>query len=339
MKKHLFLFLLSFLLLNTSNQVEAQNKPKSKRTGTIYKKDGTIISGNVKNFEGKPSFEKVHPWYLYKRIFNKDLPNYFSMGPQAINKIKIKPNNEKKFVEIPLEEVEGIMFERTFKEGGGEKIYYKTFIGPKFYGKGKKKEKVQKVAVPTLTEGKAINTYGTIYPLRKMIIFFPGVIFETGPPEALGIILIENTEKKLALSLDFIREEKTYSKAKAERREKSDKNKNHNTLNELFGDCPETKPLIDKYYINRIEDPKERKKAAIAYNEKYKKNVKNFKKIVRKDRKKATADLYFSMYEFDLLEIIRTYEKNCLPIDEFDPRHENYQKEFDLINRIKNDSL
>lgn len=335
MKKHFFVVLFSLLLLNITQQTQAQNN--SKRIGTIYKKDGTVITGNVKNFAGKVSFEKVDPWYLYKQFFDKDLPNYFALGPQAIDKIKIKPFNEKKFQEVPFEEIDGIMFQRTFKNGNTEKVYFKTFVGPKFYGK--RKDKDQKIAIPTLTEGKVINTYGTIYPLRKMWIFFPGILVETSAPEAIGIILIENTQKKLALSLDFIRDEKTYSKRKANRRERSSNNKNHNTLYELFGDCPETKPLIDKYYIKRIEDPKERKKAAIAYNETYKTNTKNFKKIISKDRKKATTDLYFELYEFDLLEIIRAYEKNCLPIDEFDPRHEMYKKEFDIINRDKKDTL
>lgn len=338
MKKHFFLLLFSILLLNSTNQLHSQNKSKSKKNGTIYKKDGTVITGNVKNFVGKISFEKVDPWYLYKQFFDKDLPNYFALGPQAIDKIKIKLENEKKYQEIPLEEINGIMLQRTFKDGGSEKVYFKTFIGPKFYGN--KKDKIQKIAVPTLTEGKAINTYGTIFPIRKIWIFTPpGIMVEPSPPDALGIILIENTQKKLALSLDFIRDEKKYSKRKADRREKSNKNKNHNTLYELFGDCPETKTLIDDFYIKRIEDPKKRKKAAIAYNETYKKNLKNFKQIVGKDRKKATADLYLELYEFDLLEIIRTYEKNCLAIDEFDPRHEMYKKEFDIINRDKNDTL
>lgn len=337
MKKNTLLLIFSLVLINTLNTVYAQNKTESKKTGTIYKKDGSIITGKVKNFAGKPSFEKVDPWYLYKAIFNKDLPNYFAIGPQQITKVKVKPENEKKYQEIPLEEIDGIMFKRTFKAGGGEKVYYKAFVGPKFYGN--KKEKDQKVAIPTLTEGKAINTYGTIYPMRNMLITFPGLIFEMTPPEPLGIILIENTQKKLALALDYIKLEKTYSKSKANRREISDKNKNHNTLNELFGDCPQTKALIDKYYIKRIDDKKERKQAAINYNKLYKENTKKFKRIIKKNRNKATAELYLDLYEFDLMEIIKTYEKNCLPIDEFDPRHIEYKKEFDIINRIKNDSL
>lgn len=337
MKKILSLLLLSLSLLNTTNVLYAQKNNKTQKTATVYKKDGTIITGNVKNFEGKISFEKVDPWYLYKRLWKKDMPNYFALGPQALEKIKIKPNNEKKFQEIPLEEIEGILFKRSFKGSGGDKVYFKTFIGEKYYGKKRNKE--EKIALPTLTEGKAINTYGSIFPIRSIWPFFPGVLIETKTPEALGVMLIENTNKNLSLSLSYIKEEKSYSLNKAKRREKSNKNKNHNTLKALFGDCPETMALIDKYYIKRIENTKERRLAAEAYNETYKKNVKNFKKIIRKDRNKATGELYLDLYEFDLAEIIATYEKHCLPIDEFDPRHEQYKKEFDIINRETKDTI
>jgi len=336
MKKNTLIILLIFCFFSFNTNVSAQNKSKSRKEATVFKKDGTSVSGNVKNFYGAISFEKVEPLYLIKRLFNKDLPNYFGDGPQSLKKIKIKTPGSKKFEEIPFEEVEGVLYSRSFKTSGGDKTYFKAFSGPSFYGKS---SKTINLALPTLTQGQVINTYGSIYPIRKMILIFYPILFEVGSPDALGYVSIENKKKKIAISLDLIQQEKKYSLAKVKRRAESSRNKNHNSIMELFGDCPEVASMIDKYYIKRIENTTERKQAAIKYNEIYRNNLNKFKKIIKKARYKATPELYLELYEFDLTEIIRTYEKNCLPIDEFDPRHENYIKEFDLINRQMKDSL
>ena len=272
-----------------------------------------------------------------KALFNKNVTNFFWNGRGgSLKNITVKPNGAKKFEKVPFEELDRVVISQTSKKGETTTTEFVALSGDNFYGK--KKNKKNKTLVPTLTKGERINTYGTIYPLRKLMSI-EVFIFELGTPDAVADLLIENKQKNLTLSKSFIELEKTYSSKKAKRRSKRKNNKNFNTVYELFGDCPETKELIDKYYIARIEDKSERKKAAIQYNKTLLKNTKTFKKIIRKDRKKATADLYLELYEFDLLEIIRTYEKNCLPIDEFDPRHDDYKEEFDIINRQKRDSI
>lgn len=336
MKKITLLFLFSFLTLSNSLSTFAQSNSRTKKIGVVYKKDGSKITGNVKNFYTAPIFDRVDPLIYIKSLFSNDISNYFWNGRGSVDNVKIKPNGTKKFEKILFEDIDRVSISQTTKDGVTKTTEYVAMSGENFYGKKRKKE--NKSLLPSLTKGKSINTYGTIYPIRKLFAIYP-FLFEIGTPDAYGSILIENKDKKLTLSKTYIEEEKTYSAKKAERRSKRKNNKNYNTVYELFGDCPETKELIDKFYINRIEDKSERKKAAIDYNQKLVKNVKNFKKIIRKDRKKATADLYLELYEFDLLEIIRTYEKNCLPIDEFDPRHEMYKKEFDILNRDKNDTL
>ena len=337
MKKTTILFLFSFLTLFHSTNSDAQSNSRTKKTGIVIKKNGSKINGNVKNFYTSPTFERVDPLIRFKALFSRDITNFFWNGRGGtIDDIKVKPNGAKKFEKIPVEELEQVIISQTTKKGGTRTTEFVALSGENFYGK--KKKKVETFLVPSLTKGKVINTYGTIYPVRKLLSFHL-FLFELGTPDAVANLMIENKQKNLSLGKGYIEEEKTYSTKKAERRSKRKNNKNFNTVYELFGDCPETKELIDKFYIARIEDKSERKKAAIQYNKTLIKNTKNFKKIIRKDRKKATADLYLELYEFDLLEIIRTYEKNCLAIDEFDPRHEMYKKEFDIINRDKNDTL
>jgi len=333
MKKNLITVFFSFFLIFGVTDLYSQ----SKKIGKVYKKDGTIITGNVRRFYNKPTFERVDPLIRFKSMFNHNAENFFfSSGPISVKEIKVKQEGVKKFEKIPIEEVDAILISQKGRKGEDKTTLFKTFVGDNFYGK--KKKKPLKLALPVLTEGKGINTYGTIYPIRKLLSVHL-FIFEVGTPTAFGFFSIENKEKNLVLDKTYIDKEKMYSKKRAERRSKSTKNLNHNSLEELFGDCPETKELIDKYYIKRIEDKDERKQAAIAYNKKAKKAVRKFKDAIRKDRTKATPDLYFELFEFDLLEIIRTYEKNCLPIDEFDPRHQEYKKQFDLLLNAKRDSI
>lgn len=329
------LFLL-FLLFGTYNScsLSAQNNTKAKKIGVIHKKDSTSISGNVKNFHTSPTFEKIDPLVMIKSLYTKNLPNYFSNGiPFKSNKnVNIKPNEEKKFIKIPFEEIDRIEMTHVNKKNESKTTEFKAFEMENFYGK--KREKTKKLFLPSLKKGKTINLYGTIYPYRSIIITGP-FLFETQAPIPIGVIYFENSSKNLVLSNNILKAEKKYTLNKAERRAKRKNNINHNSLMELFGDCPETLPLIEKFYIKRLQNTDERKKLAIEYNERLRKNVKNFKKIMRQDRKKITPELYMQTYEFDILEIINTYEKFCVPIDEFDPRHELYKKEFDIINRDK----
>lgn len=337
MKKITLLLLFTILSLSNSTNSIAQSNSRTKKTGTVIKKNGSKINGNVKNFYTSPTFERVDPLINFKALFNRDITNFFWNGRGGTtDNIKVKPNGAKKFEKIPVEELDRVIISQTTKKGGTRTTEFVALSGENFYGK--KKKKVETFLVPSLTKGKVINTYGTIYPIRKLLSVH-WFLFELGTPDAVANLMIENKQKNLSLGKGYIEEEKTYSAKKAERRSKRKNNKNFNTVYELFGDCPETKELIDKFYIARIKDKSKRKEAAIQYNKTLIKNTKDFKEIIRKDRKKATADLYLELYEFDLLEIIRTYEKNCLAIDEFDPRHEMYKKEFDIINRDKNDTL
>lgn len=335
-------FLLFLLLIFCNIDVNAQNTYTEstvvkKRDAQVIMKDGSVITGKVKKFQTKPTFDKVNPLSLILSMFDPNYPNYaLAFTPVDLKKINIKPNGNKKFTEIDIEEVSGVVTYEPRKNKEVEKVLYKAFSGENFYGK--KKKKLQKIVLPIATEGKAINTYATVYPLRKLFYIGP-FIFETGTPNAAGIVHIENKEKNLILSAHYINKEKKYSKRKAERRSKRDNNKNHNTLNELFGDCPETKKLIDNFYIKRIENKSERKIAAKNYNKKLRENVRLFKKIIAKDRKSATSKLYLDLYLFDIKEIITTYEKNCLPIDEFDSRHKDYKPEFDLNIRDEENTI
>lgn len=340
MKKTTLLFLFLTLFLNIDSNAQGINSNYStnkRREAQVIKKDGTIIKGKVRKFQNKPTFDKINPLSYILTIFDPSYPNYFGEYiPTNVKTVSVKPTGTKKFIEIPIEEVTAVTTTEPRKNKTDEQVLYKAFSGQNFYGK--KKKKAQNSVLPVAYEGKVINTYATIFPIRK--IFFIGPFsFESGVPEAEGIIHFENKEKKLVLSNYYIDLERKYSAKKAKRRSERDNNKNYNTLNELFGDCPETKALIDSFYIKRIDDKAERKRLAKAYNQQLKKNIKTFKKIIKVDRKNATAELYMQTYKFDIHKIITTYEKHCLPIDEFDSRHENYKKEFDLNLRASNDTL
>jgi len=327
MKTKITLFITIFLTL----QLNAQ-----KIDATVIYNDGRSIRGNISRINQHPDFSKISPFIYFTSLFNGEFINPFdTSGGVVKDKLKIKLNGDSKNTKIPLETIDRVIVHPGAKKYSllkNEEIIYKSVVGENLYKKKKAKKKLEMALLPVVTQGKLINTYGAIYPLRTLLHVGP-FIFELTPPDAAGIVFVENKEKKTTISYGYIAEEKRMSARESRKRKEKNNHLNHNSLEVLFGDCPEAKKLIDDFYIGRIEDKSKRKELAKKYNKQLLANRKKFKEAIRKNRSNATVDLYTRLALFDLQGIIQAYEKNCSVIDEFDPRHKNYKKEYDLLNR------
>lgn len=318
--------------------VIAFNLSAQKIEATAIYNDGRVAKGRINRMNQQPDFARISPFYYFISLFNGEYSNPFDNSGFLKNNLKIKLDNETKATKIPIEELDKVIVHASKKKYTvlkNEEVTYKAIVGENLYKRKKAGKNVQdKALLPIATQGKMINTYGVLIPLRNLLLVGP-FIFELTVPDAAGIIYLENKEKNTVISYNYIIKEKALSARKAKKRKEKNNHLNHNSLEVLFGDCPESQKLIDEFYIKRIEDKSKRKEMAKAYNKKLLLNRKKFKQAIASKRKNATVDLFMSTYLFDLNKIIQTYEKNCntRAIDEFDPRHENYKKEYDLQNR------
>src|SRR5690606_14846621 len=103
-------------------------------------------------------------------------------------------------------------------------------------------------------------------------------------PGAYGYLMIQNNEKNITISTETINKEKFYTAKQVEKRAKSPRNLNHSSLYLLFGDCPEAVKLIDKFYVVRMGNNKNRRQAAKDHNEAFLRSEKQFKSATSHNR-------------------------------------------------------
>ncbi|HLT65779.1 MAG TPA: hypothetical protein VKZ80_05440 [Flavobacterium sp.] len=301
--------------------------------------NGEVKTGEVKRFYVKPSFEKIDPWIIWKNMFHRDTPlHQYTKQKVSQKNLNFKAKGERKFQKIPIDSIYDVTTTsvvRTMNRGKvKEKQTYRALIANKLYNtKANKKVEVVSAFLPVLKENKTHTIYGTIYPIRSLFILYPpGVVFE-GAPGAYGYLMIQNNEKNITISTETINKEKFYTAKQVEKRAKSPRNLNHSSLYLLFGDCPEAVKLIDKFYVVRMGNNKNRRQAAKDHNEAFLRSEKQFKSATSHNRSLATVELYMATYLQEIENIINTYEKNCGPVNDiYNPKHPEFKKNIDILN-------
>lgn len=315
---------------------------KKKTDAIVTLKNGTVIQGTSKQFFFPSNFGKVSPFDFWLSIFKKSYSSPLKQSQLLAQKnIKFKEIGQNKFQKIPFDSINTIKLTSTSTVRGGEEsrstIVYKAINSKQMYDisdKRRNRKKPERSFLPIIRHGNDVSIYGEILPLRSLIVLRPFfLVFETRTPDAYGYHLIENSEKKIIISTDKIVEERFLTKKEVEKRAKSNYNRNHSSLDSLFGHCPDAKVLIDKYNVVRNNTKAERRKLSKEHNKKYVQNTKNFRKLVSKNRKNATNELYTAMFLEELSEIIKVYRDNCGEInDVYNPKSENFQKNIDILN-------
>lgn len=342
--KHKLLFALLLITSMGLQKLNAQTLfTQAKNTeAEIVLKNGNKLSGVSKRFYYPTNFEKVSPFDFWLRIFKKGyvspLVTSYLDSPKFV---KFKHAGEKKYQKISFDSIETVKIKSTVSTKDSKQIsketVYKAVTAKKLYNikdSKRDKKKPQKAFLPVVKQSKDISIYGEIYPLRK-ILLIRGLflVFELSPPEAFGYHLIENSEKKLIIDTKTIVEEKFLTQKQVEKRAKSKYNRNHSSLDSLFGHCPEAKVLIDKYNVVRNNKAKQRRTLSIAHNKQYRNNEKHFKRMISNNRKNATNDIFIATFYEELAEIMRVYKQNCGEFDDiYNPKSENFHKNIDILN-------
>lgn len=335
MKNKLPYFILFTFLINLNFSYAQKTK------AVVRYHDGTVEHGEVKKFYVKPSFEKINPWIIWTSLFKKDTPlHQYTRKKVSQEDLKFKPEGQKKFLKIPIDSIYDVTTTAYVKMKNGTKQpvsqNYRAIVAEKLYNvKPNKNSKFEKGFLPVLKETEKHVIFGTIFPIRNLFVFYPpGLVLES-TPGVLGHILIQNKDQNVTIHTDLIYEEKFLTAREVEQREKSNRNRNYNSLEVLFGDCPEAQQKIKEFYFVRESSRKERRKASIEHNKSQINGERIFKSTISNNRSLATIDLYTSTHMQELIDIIKIYEKNCGKIEDvYHPKNENYEKSIDIINDI-----